>query len=178
MIAALRDLKVGGGAGSRDEPRQEVVLRLGFEIESHRSAPGFDVLEHLGNAGVRASTDDAVDLWNQTLQLRAVPLRQTSGNDQLLAAALLRRMLENDLSRLLFRGVYERARVDDDRIGELCLRFKSPTRGAELGNHHLGIDQVFRAAEADERNASHDGAANGSSRIAAAARTPSRAATR
>ena len=46
------------------------------------------------------------------LQLLAVALRETAGDDQLLAAPLARRVLEDRLGRFGLRRIDERARVD------------------------------------------------------------------
>ena len=97
VVATFRNFQVGGGAWRRDEARQEVVLRFRFEVEPHGPAPGLDIVEHLGDARVGAGADDPVDLRDQTLQLRAVPLRETPRNDQLLTRPFLGRVLEDNL---------------------------------------------------------------------------------
>ena len=65
---------------------------------------------------VRSRADDAVDLGNQTLQLRAVALREAAGDDQLLTAPLTGGVLEDDLRGFCFRRIDERAGVDHDRV--------------------------------------------------------------
>ena len=65
---------------------------------------------------VGAGADDAVDLGNQALQLLAVALRETTGDDQMLTAPLARGVFENHLGRFGLRRIDERARIDDDRV--------------------------------------------------------------
>ncbi len=177
VIAAFGDLEIGGGARRRDQARQEIVLGLGFEVEPDRSAPGLDVVEQLGDARIRPGADDAVDLRNQTLQLLAVTLRQTTGDDQLLSASLACGVLEDHLRGFGLGRIDEGARVDHHGIGLTRLGLKPPAGRAEFGEHHLGIDEILRTAQADERDATRAGQrANDSLRTAAAARTPSNVA--
>ena len=82
----------------------------------------------------------------ERLQLLAVALRQTAGDDQLLAAALRGGVLENRLGGFGFGRIDERARVDDDGVGATRVGLDPPAGGAEFGDHHLGVDQVLRAA--------------------------------
>ena len=131
------------------------MLGFGLEVQPNGTPPGLDVGEHLGDAGVRAGSDDAVNLGDQALQLRAVTLRQAARDDQLLTGALARGVLEDDVRGLLLRGIDERARIDHDGLGVAGLRFQPPAGRAELGDHHLGVNQILGATEADERDASH-----------------------
>ncbi len=146
MIAAFGDFKVGRRPRRGDESRQKIVLGLGFEIEAHRTAAGLDVGEKLDDAGVGAGADDAVDLGNQALQLLAVALRQASGDDELLAAALARGVFENYLGRLGLGRIDERARINDDGIGTGGLGLQSPARLAQLGHHDFSIHKILSAA--------------------------------
>jgi hypothetical protein len=105
---------------------------------------------------IRAGPDDAVDLRDQRLQLFAVSLRQAPGDDELLPAALDRRMFENRFGRFGLGGIDEGARVDDDRsVGAPRVGFQMPSGRTELGDHHLGIDEILGAAQAYETNALH-----------------------
>ena len=128
------------------------MLGFGFEIEPDRLAAGARVVEQLGDRGVGAGADHAVDLGDQRLQLIAEALRETARDDQLLSRALALGVFEDRLGRLGFGRVDESAGVDDDRVCLVGLRDERPARRAELRDHHLGIDQVLRAAQRDERN--------------------------
>jgi hypothetical protein len=92
-------------------------------MQPHRLAARLDIFEEIDDPRVRTRADDAVDFGDQALQLRAVALGQTAGDDQLLSGALARRVLEDGLRRLFLRGIDEGAGVDDDGIRAARLRF-------------------------------------------------------
>src|SRR5579863_94253 len=147
-------------------------------MKPDRSSARLDVFEQLDDARIRAGPDHAVDLRNQALQLGAVALREAAGDDQLLTATLARGMLEDDFGGFFLCRIDEGARVDDDRIRASGLRFQPPAGAREFSDHHLGVHEVLRTTEADECDASHRARfANGSSRTARAARTPSLSVT-
>ncbi len=74
MIAAFGHFEVRGRRGCRDEPGQKVVLGLGVELQAHRVMAGPCIVEQLDDAGIRAGSDDAVDLRNERLKLVAETL--------------------------------------------------------------------------------------------------------
>ena len=104
-------------------------------------------------AAVGTGPDDAVDLGDQRAQLLAVALREAAGDDQLLAGALGRGVLEDRRRRFRLGRIDERARIDDDRVCLGRVGHEVPPGRAELGDHDLGVDEILRAAEADERDA-------------------------
>ena len=128
MIAAFGDLQVGGRARRRDQTRQKIVLGLRFQIKPDRPAAGLDVFEQLDDAGVRSGPDDAVDLRNQALQLGAVALRETAGDDQLLPARLRDACSRIVFGRFFLRRIDERAGVDDDGVGAARPRTRAASR--------------------------------------------------
>jgi len=77
-------------------------------------------------------------------------LRETSGNDELLARLLLVRVLQDGIGRFRLRRVDKRTRVDDDGIGLGGFGNEFPTGLAELRDHHLGIDEILRTSKRDE----------------------------
>ena len=111
-----------------------------------RSA-GLRVFEQLDDPGVRAGADDAVDLRDQRLQFGAEALREAAGHDQLLTGPLALGVLEDHVGRFGLRRIDEGARVDHDRIGVGGIGNQLPAGGTELADHHLGVDEVLRAAE-------------------------------
>ncbi len=131
------------------------MFGLGFKIEPHRLFAGLHVVEQLYDARIRARSYDAVDLGNERLQLLAVPLREASRNDELLPFLFALRMLEDNFGRLCFGRVDERTGVDDDGFGFGRVAHELVACGAEFRDHYLGVDKIFCAAEADERNAGH-----------------------
>jgi len=98
-----------------------------------------------------ASTQDSINLGNLCAQLLAVPLGQAARHDQAAARAVLfvLRQLENRVDRFLFRGIDERAGVHDEHVGASGVARQLVTRFARKPQHHLGVDEVFRAAERD-----------------------------
>ena len=99
-----------------------------------------------------AGAEHRVDLGNLRFQLVAITLAEAAGDDQpfAVAAFLEFRELENRVHRFLFRGIDEGARVDDDDVG--VGRVRRQRVAALLGqpHHHLGVDEVLRAAERNE----------------------------
>ena len=126
-------------------------FRFEAEPDGSQTQPGF--VEHLGDRGVRAGSDDAVDLGNQRAQLFAVALRQTTGYDQLLAGAFHARVCQDRLGRFRLRRIDEGAGIDHDRIRVSRIGNQIPTGQAELADHDLGVDQVFGAAQTYEGDA-------------------------
>ena len=68
-------------------------------------------------------------------------------------AFLYSRHLEDRVDALLFGGVDERARVDDDDVGALGRVDQRVAGGLDLAEHQLGVDLVLRATEGHEVDA-------------------------
>src|SRR5207302_2533432 len=93
-------------------------------------------------------------------ELFRVPLGEATGDDELLAAAgiLVLRRRQDRVHRLLLGGIDEAAGVhEDDGGGVRVLDDRVPLR-LEDPQHHLGIDEVLRAAQGHDV----DGTAHGS----------------
>ena len=93
-----------------------------------------------------------IDLGHLARELVRVALREAPRDDEALAAAvgLVARHLEDGVDRLLLRLADEAAGVDDDDVG--ARRVVDVREAGALGDaeHHLGVDAVLGAAEADE----------------------------
>ena len=101
-----------------------------------------------------ACPENGIDLGNLRAQLVAIALAQAAGDDQALAGARLLVLgeLENRVDRLFLRRVDERARVHDQHVGLGRIRRQRVAALLREAHHHLGIDEVLRAAERDETN--------------------------
>ena len=99
-----------------------------------------------------AGAEHDVDLGDLGLQLVAIAFGQAAGHHQLLAAAvgLVLGQLEDRVDRFLLGPVDERAGVDHQHVG--LGRVLGQLVAGALGEaqHHLGVDEVLRAAERDE----------------------------
>jgi hypothetical protein len=101
-----------------------------------------------------AGPEHRVDLRNLRLELLSIPLRHAAGDDEPLALAGLLQLghLENGVDRFLLRLVDERARVDDEHVGVGGVARELMTGLLGEPKHHLGVDEVLRAAEGDHSN--------------------------
>ena len=113
--------------------------------------------EDLGELHHVARAEEVVDLGHLLGELARVALRQAPGDDELLAGAdlLVLGELEDGVDRLLLRLADEAARVDDDDLGLVRLVDDAPAAAGRDAEHHLGVDPVLDAAEADEVDGSH-----------------------
>ena len=101
-----------------------------------------------------ACSKDCVDLRNLLSQFVAIPLGQAAGDDQSFAGARLLVLghLEDGVDRLLLRFVDERAGVDDEHVGVGGIAGELMPLLLGEPEHHLGVDEVLRAAERDHSN--------------------------
>ena len=129
------------------------MLGFGLELKAQRRKAGLSLIEDLGDAGVGARANDSVDLGNQRAQLVAVTLRQTACHDEPLAGPLGRGVFEDRLRRFGFGRIDEGTGIDHDCIGAGRLVDDAPAGEPGARDHHLGVYQVLRAAQADEGNA-------------------------
>ncbi len=112
------------------------------------------LIEELGNAVILAGANKHIDFRHLVFELLRVALRQAAAGHEHFAFSvfLLLSHLKNRLDRLFFRSLNEGAGVDDD---DFCVFWGLSDRVAIIfqhAQHDLRIDQVFRAAEADEVN--------------------------
>src|SRR5205085_5691157 len=95
------------------------------------------------------------DFWNRLRKVGPVLLDHAAADDQPLdALPLALGNFEDGVDRLLFGGVDEAARVHDDDVGLIeVVRDRDVRFLAELTEHDLGVDEVFRAAQGDHPHA-------------------------
>ena len=107
-------------------------------MEAGRFENGFDL----------AGADDGVHLGNVLPNLVAVALDQAAGDDQLFgrAGGFVAGHLQNRIDRLLLGRVDEAAGVDDEDFGLFGMGGQAGASARQQAHHHLGIDEVFRAA--------------------------------
>ena len=102
-------------------------------------------------SGTSPGAEDRVDLRNLRAQLVAIALRHAAGDDEALALAVLLELghLEDGVDRFLLGLVDERAGVDDEHVGVGRVARQLVARLLGEPEHHLGVDEVLRAAEGD-----------------------------
>ena len=78
-------------------------------------------IQEFGDAMVLTGADKEIDFRHLALEILVVALREATRGDEHLAlgAFLELRHIEDRLDRLLFRGLDERAGIDDDDFGVL-----------------------------------------------------------
>ena len=153
VVAAFGDFQVGVVArrqlesGGRDEVEVGIVFRF-RQMLMHRAHYRFIGLRPGNGEDVRAVFADEVGLD-----------AKTAGNDDF---AVLPQRLADGVERFGDRFVDKAAGIDDDEVGVVVTVGDGVAVGADLGEDALGIDQRFRAAEADEADGglfcSHDDA--------------------
>ena len=98
-----------------------------------------------------ARADDRIDLGDVPADLVAVSLHQASGNDQPLRLTAMLELvlhhLEDGIHRLLLGGIDEATGVDDEDLSVLGARGQLTAGAVEQPHHHLGVNQVLRAAQ-------------------------------
>ena len=96
--------------------------------------------------------DDVIDAGHLGEQGVALAFGETAGDDDGAEPALLleREHLADDAERLLAGRFDEAAGVDDDDIGAVGVGREGVAVLRQLAEHALAIDEVLRAAEADE----------------------------
>jgi hypothetical protein len=111
-------------------------------------------LDRIHDARHFSRPQDRVDFGDLPAQLVPVALREAPGHHQprALADALLLRHLEDRVDRLLLRVVDERTGVDDDDVRVRGVRRDFVSGLLGVSQHHLAVDEVFRAPERYETN--------------------------
>ncbi len=96
--------------------------------------------------------DDVIDAGHFGEEVVLLAFGETAGDDDGTDAALLFQCqhLADDAERFLPSRFDEAAGVDDDDVGAVGVRREHEAVLGELAEHALGIDEVLRAAEADE----------------------------
>ncbi len=109
-------------------------------------------IDQFNDTGTFGNTEKQVNLGQLLLEILLIALRQTTGHDQHPAGAafLVVGDLQNGIDGL-FLGIIDKGTgVDDDNIRLTFINNNFKALGRQMAQHHLGIDQVFRAAEADQ----------------------------
>ncbi len=146
-VAFGAGVDVHGGGGAIDEDVEWRSVRGGGSMRGRDAGGGEDVFEFAG-------ADDGVHLGDVLLDLGAIALDETAGDDEFLRAAsgggLVLRHFEDGIDRFLFGGVDEGAGVDDDDVGIGGIGGDLGAGAVEQAHHDFAIDQVLGAAEGDE----------------------------
>ena len=145
MIAALGDLDVSEIPGRGQHARRRVVIQVRFE---GIALGGLDTFAKTGDLFQLIGADHGVHFRHVLADVAAEAFDQASGDNQLLRAAgfLVLGHFENGVYRFLLGRIDEAARVDHDHIGIGRMRGQLVTLCGELAHHHLGIDEILRAA--------------------------------
>ncbi len=151
VVAPLGDLEVRVAAASGQDARRQVVVEpggegLGREPRERREAEG-------GRRGLLelVEAEEVVHLRDLGRELGPVLLDHAPRDDDPvdLPRLLPADLLEDGVHRLLLRLVDEPAGVDDDDPGGVGVAERQPL-APEVAEHHLGVDEVLRAAERDD----------------------------
>src|SRR5882724_9537306 len=122
-------------------------------LRKRRTAAQLDQLPHLAQL---VEPHEAVDLGDLPRQVGAEAVDHAAGDEHLLdPLALLPHHFEDGVDRLLLCLLDEGAGVDDDGLGALQLGDDLIASAGELPQHHLAVDEVLGAAQADH---AHPGA--------------------
>ena len=154
MIAALGDLDVRGVARGSDDARCQIVV----EKRGRRSGQYAQIaIDRFENPFHFARSHHGIDFRNLLENLVAKAFDKATGDNQLAGRPkfLVLGHLQNRVDRLFLRGLNETARIDDED-----LRLIRPGReliplARKNTHHHLAVDEVLRASQADESDLSH-----------------------
>ncbi len=161
MVAAFIDLDVGGVARSGQDSRRRVVIQIIRQI----GCLGIANIGHAQFAFARfqdffhfAGADHRVDFRNLLPNIVAVALDHASGDDQFLGFAefLVLGHLQNRIHRFFLRRLDETARIHHQHVRFAGPRRQFVTRARKNTHHHLAIDEVLGASQADETYFGHD----------------------
>ena len=163
VIAPFSDLDVRVMPGRGEHPRCLGVVHVGrrraagrgpSEKGERRAARGREAGDGAHDLRHLAGAEHGVDLRDLGTQLVAVALGKAPGHDQAAARAvfLVPRHLQDRINRFLFRRVDEGAGVDDEHVGRGLVLDKLMPCIPRQTEHHLGVDEILRAAEGNEPN--------------------------
>jgi hypothetical protein len=151
MVAAFGNFDVGGVARRRQHAGH------GFVIQEHgaigRGGCGTNLpFDGFDNALDLAGADDGVHLGNLLANLLAEALDQASGDHQSLRAAefLVLGHFQNGIHRFLLRRFDEAAGIDHQHVGLAGARRQLVAVTRQNAHHHLAVDEVFGASQAEE----------------------------
>ncbi len=157
VVAAFGDLHERGvGGGGLQARRIGVVdpLRTPDRSVDH-GGPALDRGDDLRNL---PGSKGGVDFRDLPAQVGVVPLGQASGHDEPALDSVRGRGLEaghfqNRVDRLLLGPVDERAGIHHDHVGGRHVGGNQMPPPLQRSQHHLGIDEILRAAQADKADA-------------------------
>ena len=157
MIAAFGDLDVRGMLRRRENARREIVIQIRRQAAALAAPARNSPSDGRQNSFDFACSDDRVHFRNLLANLVAVALDQASGDDQFFRAAefLVLGHLQDRVDRFFLRGRDEAAGVDDQDVGFVGARREFVAVARENAHHHLAIDEVLRASQADKSDFRH-----------------------
>ena len=111
-----------------------------------REAGGFE------NGFQFAGADDGVHFGDALLDFVAVALDEAAGDDELFGASrsFVAGHFEDGVDGFLLGGVDEAAGVDDEDFGFFGMGGQPRAGAVEQAHHHLGVDEVFGAAQGNK----------------------------
>src|SRR5207245_219334 len=120
-VAALGNLHVRVGHAGGEQSRRLRVVEITGRRRRRPVAPVVGLAHEIDDALEPRRAQDGVDLRHLALDLEAVALRETAGDDQRRAASALLELgqLQDRVDRFLARAVDEGARVDAESVGIL-----------------------------------------------------------
>ncbi|MNL03294.1 hypothetical protein D3C87_1238260 [compost metagenome] len=150
VIAAFRDLEVGGRADGGQEARQDHRnRRLGFVLDHREAFALLDASHDVDDLVELGGTDHGVDFRKLREQVALVPLDEAAGDDQLLVEGA---QVENGTDGFPLGLVDEGAGVHQEDVGLRFIGDEVIAGLREQAQHVFGVDGVLGAAEADDSN--------------------------
>jgi len=153
--AAIRDLEIGAGALHRDPAHAALVGAhrhglVGQVVDRLRVFARAQPPHQVDDVHPAARADHAVQPGHLARQIAPVALREASRGDQVLVRRFVGGQLAQRVEAFLAGGLDEAAGVDDQHLGAAGVVGAAQTRAFQQGGHRVGIDGVFRAAEAEQ----------------------------
>ena len=141
-----RDAQAGGVLHGTDRSGAEQAALL-IDLATGQAA-----IDHLGDLLPAKDADDLIDAGHFLEQFVLLAFGKAAGHHDGADPALLLQLehLADDAERFLPGRLDEAAGVDDDHVRTVGVGTQRVAVLGQLAEHALGIDQVLRAAEADE----------------------------
>ena len=154
MIAALGNFDVRGMFRRGQNSWRQIV------VEKHRWLRGQNAqfaMHGFQDAFHFAGSHDRVHFRHLSENLVAVAFDEASCNDKFFRRAefFVLRHLENGVNGFLLSGFNEAAGVDHKHVGFVCARRQFVTIARKNAHHHLAIDKVLGASQADKSDFRH-----------------------